>query len=104
MNVYCLRSFGDAKLRFDLFKKLTLFSRFLLCYAPSHIACKRSKIFQGFQGFQGSETDRFRAVDVMVMTRIATPALHVLASSVWKPLEHVRAAKSIHQLFTDNHS
>ncbi len=104
MNVYCLRSFGNAKVRFDLFKKVTTFFQgfFVLRAFPN--CSKRTKIFQGFQGFQGSVTDRFRAVDVMVMTRIATPALHVLASSAWKPLEHVRAAKSIHQLFTDNHS
>ncbi len=87
MNVYCFRSFSDAKLRFDLLKKVTTFFQVFFCYAPSQIARKRTKIFQGFQGFQGSGTDLFCAVPVyvMVMMRIATPALHELQTNVWKP-------------------
>jgi hypothetical protein len=60
---------------------------------PFQIAHKRTKLFQGFQGFQGSGTDQFRTVDVMVMTRIATLALHELQTSVWKPWIHELPAK-----------
>ncbi len=33
-------------------------------------------------------TDQFRSVDVMVMMLMATPALHKLLTSVWKPWIH----------------
>ncbi len=39
-------------------QKSQLFSRVVLCYAPSEIACNRTKTFHRFQSFQGSSTDR----------------------------------------------
>jgi hypothetical protein len=78
----------------DLPKKVHLFSELFLCFAPSKIAHKRTGIFHGFQGFQGSGTDQFYAMQVMVMTCIATPARHELRTSIWNPWSHERPAKS----------
>jgi hypothetical protein len=71
-------------------KKKSLFQD-LFCYAPSQIARKRTWILLGFQG---SGTDRFRAVDVMVMMMIVMPALHELQMSIWKQWIYERSAKS----------
>ena len=61
---------------------------------PSKIARKRTQLFQRFQNiqnFKGSGTDRFRAVDVMLMPRMVTSALPALVSIAWRSLERVLA-------------
>ena len=39
MNVYCLRSFGGVKLRFDLYKKVNFFPEFscVMCLPKLHV-------------------------------------------------------------------
>ena len=71
---------------------------------PSKIARKRTQLFQSFQNFKGSGTDRFRAVDVMLMPRMVTSALPALVSIAWRSLEQVLAGavKIDCQAITDN--
>ena len=71
---------------------------------PSKIARKRTQLFQSFQSFQGSGTDRFCAVEVMLMPRMVTSALPALVSIAWRSLEQVLAGavKIDCQAITDN--
>ncbi len=68
------------KLHFDLLKKSQLFPEFFLCCAPSKIAHNWTTFFHCFHRLG---TDRFSAVDVIVMTWMAIQALYALASIAW---------------------